>query len=365
MALIWADGFDHYGDTDALLITYPTANSATVKIGAAEYARTGTGCFASGFNGIGSSRLAVTVPQRHVYGVQFSTYIPAYLPASADVSIQGVQFRDPTGGPHCMVHFGCDGALWIWRGNYEEVLYKSEPGLLTPGAKQYWSVRVDVQPIPLPPTGFYDGTVEVRLGEGSNERRVVLLAGVNTESGGTAITGIISLGRYYDNPNVVWPIYYDDWIIWNTDGASNNDFMNSRRCRTVRLTGDDIAQDWHSHSGAPGWQELSHVPPSDTDFYVSSANNGDVSQFALANVPTNAIDVAAVFMHVQARKDVAAAVSINASLADANGNVAVAGNIALTNSIANYAVPILTAPDGSPLTAKKFNLSSARLTNES
>ena len=357
MAIVWADGFDHYNTADALALSYPGVNPAIVAIGASQYARTGPGCFLAGASN-GSGRLIRVVPERAIYGAQFSTFRTAYSYDDGDVAYIGVQFMGTDSAPQVMVHFTPDGRIAIYRGLYAELLYKSETVYQLLNCQQYWSVKILC-------ANADAGSIEIRLGEGPNEQTIILLAGVTTSNGGTATIGKIALGRFYNNPRPQMNVYFDDYVLWNTDGNSNNDFLQSRRCRTTQMVSNDIRQDWHSNSGAPGWQEISHVPPDYLTWFLSSANSGDVSQFSMRNVPDNAIDVGNVFMVIQAKKDIATDVRLNVSLADALGNVAAAGNISLTTEIANYIVPVPLAPDGSNWTVKKLNDASARLTNES
>lgn len=358
-----ADGIDHYGDAASLLRVYPDGGS--LALGPADYARTGNGCFLSSQSGIGSSRLPYHLPvPQHKVGVQFSTYIPRYVASDGGVAFQGVQFIDPASPGlddfNVAVHFDYDGSMVIYGNRYTYIYYRSPPGLLMVGSHQYWQVCVDVQPANIVPGGIETGSIEVRLGEGINASTIVLIAGVKTAWGGTAITGTVALGRYFANPRTAFPVYYDDYIVWDTTGTKDNDFMQSRRCRTVFLTADDILQQWAVTGGETPHATLSHIPALPTTHYLSSDTVGESAQFSMGDVPTSAIDMAAARVVMLARTDDPGGASISASLVNGADSVESAPALLTTND-AYYSCTISTNPDGTRLTPKTFNLSSVKL----
>jgi hypothetical protein len=73
-------------------------------------------------------------------------------------------------------------------------------------------------------------------------------------------------------------MYLKDYIIWDSTGAFNNDFMGS--CQVLKIIPDaDVALNWAPSAGVTGFNLINEVTPDDDGSYISA--------FAQLPVPTN------------------------------------------------------------------------------
>lgn len=88
--------------------------------------------------------------------------------------------------------------------------------------------------------------------------------------------------------------YFDDWIVWDTSGTKNNDFMGDRRLFPSLPTANGANQNFIPSSGT-AFDRINDVPPVDTS-YIEGLVAGDISDFAKTAIGINANDVAAVMI---------------------------------------------------------------------
>lgn len=138
------------------------------------------------------------------------------------------------------------------------------------------------------------GTIEVRV----NGASVISLTGLNT--GGANIAQIF-IGNYDVAAAIPADQYYfKDFILWDTTGSFNNDFLGTVQCLDT-LTDGDSSLTWTPNSGTTGWNILNHVPPQDDTSYIAAASNL-TNTFTLVNLPATVSSVRGNVLKMRARK---------------------------------------------------------------
>lgn len=137
-----------------------------------------------------------------------------------------------------------------------------------------------------------DGSVEFRF-QGGN----TMPGGQTLTVNGINLNGPIShvaLGDPTNNASTN-AIDFADWIIWDTNGTRNNNFMGDRRLWINYQSGNSATQNWLFTGGATAWQSINNAPPLGTQ-YISSSTVGDISEFTGVATGIQTNDIAAVVM---------------------------------------------------------------------
>jgi hypothetical protein len=138
------------------------------------------------------------------------------------------------------------------------------------------------------------GTIEVRV----NGASAISLTGLNT--GGANIAQIF-IGNYdVANGTAADTYYWKDFILWDTTGSFNNDFIGTVQCLDT-LTDGDTSLTWTPNSGTTGYNILANRPPLDDSGYIGAASNL-TSTFSLANLPATVSSVRGNILKARARK---------------------------------------------------------------
>jgi hypothetical protein len=144
------------------------------------------------------------------------------------------------------------------------------------------------------------GTVEVRV-EGIT---VINLVGVNTKSSsGGALVSIQQVAQQSCQDGSGPTQYMKDYIIWDTTGAFNNDFMGS--CQVLKIIPDaDVALNWTPVPGPAGYNMINLVTPADDVNYISAAAPGIPAAYkcSLSDLPVTVTSVRAVMPVHRSRK---------------------------------------------------------------
>lgn len=111
----------------------------------------------------------------------------------------------------------------------------------------------------------------------------------------------IVLANPYDSSDTCeW--FIKDWVVWDTLGGDNDDFMG-----TVQVIGRDLLGDvsfnWTPSVGTTGFNLLNNSPPQDTVDYISAAFPAPAaSTFSLSPLSDDITSVRALITQVRARK---------------------------------------------------------------
>jgi len=174
-----------------------------------------------------------------------------------------------------------DGSLSFVSGNYT-TLGSSVPGIMTDGKWYYIEVKVTLK------DSIATDDCIVRVD--GNE---VINVPATTD---TAYSG----GPYFDNfqlaANISQQMYFDDVIVYDTEGSTWNDFMGPRYISTLKVNGAGNSSQWTRSGGAANYEMVDEVEYDDDTSYVSTStlNNKDLYTFEDLHASVNTIDAVCV-----------------------------------------------------------------------
>lgn len=276
--LIWADGFDHYGEEIALLEQGPYAEVNLTELSTDSR----TGGFAARIFGItsqgGGLRRIIPVP---VDGVGIGHAFKLYSLPRFSWSNLLAQFRDEDNVVHCSISISTTGQLVAWRGQPGSgvELGRGPPAVLT-GSYQHFECFCLI--------GEGTGAMEARI----NGVTVLNVAGVDNRASAKAI-GQVLIGGTAGGGGFS-PMLVDDLFAWDSTGASNSDFIGDKKVYTLLPNADGADQDWTPSAGGDGYPMIDNVPPVDGSEYIYADDPGLRSTFGFSNLPEDVVSVAGV-----------------------------------------------------------------------
>lgn len=143
------------------------------------------------------------------------------------------------------------------------------------------------------------GTVEIRV----DGVTALTVAAVNTVGG---IAGPVAIVEMWGGPGDTtgMTVYYKDIVMWNSNGARNNDFFGTVQIISLVPNSDTALGAWTLTGSATGWGILDNVPVDDTK-YLDAAYPGAVGvpcQFGMTDLPIDVTSVRALQTYVRATK---------------------------------------------------------------
>lgn len=278
MALLWADGFDHYGTT-AIMQTSGLYVAATgIGIRPEADARTGTGALKVSTDGNGGINVRRLInPVGMTIGIGFALKVTGSTGNTSNAST--TQYRIVNGSGTSLFSFFLTAAfgLRFTRGTYSSsVIAETEPGIFTLNAYNHMELRVFLDDT--------NGSIEVRMN--GRTPPVLLVTGVDT-LGATGTPAEFLIFKDNGASGGQSPQYLDDLTIWDTSTAFTNDFIGDNRCRTRLTASDGPVQNWPVTGAASPYLALDNVPPLPATEYVTADAAGDTSNFGLTQLPTN------------------------------------------------------------------------------
>ncbi len=144
-------------------------------------------------------------------------------------------------------------------------------------------------------------------GTGAFEVRVdgIEVAGmtVSSQSFGTTDISQISFRRPATGASVIVPpqINLKDFVVWDTNGSENNDFIGSCGVYYLPVTAD-VTIPWSLSSGSDAFDLLNDSPPVDTDFIEADNTLPDAARFEFEDVPVDVVSVKALITVHRSRK---------------------------------------------------------------
>lgn len=295
MALLWCDGFDHYGTLSALTDGVYAEVAAGITL-ATTNPRTGTHHLA--FSGASHVRRVLGGAKTSV-GLGAAFYYPA-LPVANNVG-RLFEFRDATNTAQITIGIQSTGDISVKRGNAggTEIGVTASPAIT---AEAYQHVEAFVL--------FSNtvGTVEVRV----NGVTVISLSGVDTvatanvECSQVAIGG--SAGINGGSPQL------DDLFCYDNTGSYNNTFIGDRRVLTLFPDSNTATADWTAVGAASGYEAIDEASPDDDTSYITASTVTDTSEFGLQNLPAGVSTISAVVMVERARKTEAGTANTQVSI---------------------------------------------------
>lgn len=352
MALLWMDGFDHYGvgssvGRDNMLngIYSTVASGANGCYPTSEMSRTG----GRSLRMTSTGNTSTVVLWRRIFGEAYQTTgygCAIYFPQIwANISRLRMAWLDSGAGIQCTISFTSTGAVTVWRGNASVLLAQSADGVIVATAWQHIEAKVKVH--------GDDGAVEVRV----NGVTVVSVSGVDTR--GMSEDSASQFAFVEVNFWNSGPLYIDDIYMWSDEGDINNDFIGDKRVGLI-IPNDDTAQsDWTPVGSGTGFGAISEIPQDADATYIETQDVGHVSEFELQDVVGDIGAISAVQTYVIQRKTVAGVCNTQVGLISDSAET-LGADRPITEQYTYYADVFETDPNtAAPWT--KTGLSAARL----
>lgn len=300
MALLWMDGFDHYGTgatgNDNMLrglwAGVNTSGAAAVGI-TNSTSRTGSCSMRISESGVaGNPRL------RRVFGASYDVvgfagvYFLSTLPEGNEH--QFVQFRDSDNAAQIGFVITSTGAIRAYRGSYSALLGTSADAVVVASAWQHIEFACHIHDSA--------GWAEVRV----NGVTVLSLSGIDTKATSLAGAAQVALSVRQAGPATAGPNYYiDDIFAWNDQGDSNNSFIGDKRVGLITPNDDTAQADWTPAGSVTGFGAISEIPQDADTTYIEAQDAGYVSEFELQDAVGDIGAISAVQTYVIQRKTVA------------------------------------------------------------
>lgn len=97
-------------------------------------------------------------------------------------------------------------------------------------------------------------------------------------------------------------VSFKDFVVWNAQGAHNNDFLGPVSVVSM-WTNSDVDFEWQPSTGATGWNLIDNNPPLDNADYITAAHPAPPpSKFGMTDLPLNISSVKGLITQVRARK---------------------------------------------------------------
>lgn len=266
MALIWAEPFDQYGGNSAIVIQngYSAVNISSFQAG-----RTGANSVQL-FSSLISRPLSVpvaTLGQGAAFNFQSC--------GGNNVGNVGLLFASAGFTFEATVSVMPDLSLGVWDRTF--TLKGQTPPHVLVGGSWVW---VEAKLIGNVGGVINTGSIEVRV----NGITKVTVNGLN-------LPNLIAFSVLGGSTNS--NCFFDDWIVWDTTGTKNNDFMGDRALyMSVPNTNVAAHQDFVPSAGN-AFSCVNLVPPVDTTFIEGNAA-GNISEFTKGAIGIASTDIAAV-----------------------------------------------------------------------
>lgn len=266
MSLLFMDGFDCYGSTSDLT-TAPgwSASGGTIAPTGGRFGGAAIYC-PSTFGG-NSATLGVALGLNTDYFVGFSFKATA-LPPTAPQPLMAL--IDASGNLLMYLKVTPTGSIQV--ADAGNVNLGSPPvGVVSAASWSRIELKFNFG------TSNATGSVEVQV----NGATIATLSAQNFYRAGGA-----TLLRFFNNSSNGYGHYFDDLVIYDTAGDTNNDWLGDIRIDTLKPSADTAQADWSPDSGSTGYARIddpNSAPDGDTS-YIQSATVGAKSEFDLTNI---------------------------------------------------------------------------------
>lgn len=297
MAIIWLEGFDHYGTTpnggrDAMLAgpwvefgvnAVPTVSTAQSRTSGASLLIPASNTNQASMN-FARRLLGSSLSE---YGFGTAIYL-ASLPAVN--SILGFGFNTAANARNITFCFQSDGSIQVFKGSAATgTLIGTSGQVLTAQAWNHIEVYVN--------HSATVGAVEVRV----NGVTVINVTGVDTNSAPSASVRVGNQSTGV-NSNTTPALYFDDMTCWDTTGPRNNTFLGPQKVVLNLLNADTEVADWSVVGAASGVAAISEVPPNGDTSYISADMPGATSEFTVSPLDDNVVSVTAIYLPAMMRQ---------------------------------------------------------------
>lgn len=354
--ILWAEGFDHYGDTEANMLAGAWAQ---VDIGFSldtTQARTGSRSLHAGGSNTGTLRRVLGDSFTRV-GIAMAVRFNG-LPGN-NANCQLIQFRDGFNVVQISIVVQSTGKIAIYNAaadNTQPVLHllAESTVLVQAGGWNHIEAWVDVDGA--------DGAVEVRL----NEVTAVTANGVNTDPTGAGEISQFACTTSGDISSA--DKWIDDLIAAegsSSDSGFNSDFIGDRKVFTDFPDADTAEVDWTPSSGPNRFAMVDEPDPDGDATYDEAAVEGDVMGLSFPDLPADVVSVQAVQLVHLSRKTDAGPCDIQGAV-QSSGDEDQGADRPMTTAYTLYGDVFETDPHtGLPWTRAAVNAMTATLTRTS
>lgn len=316
MALLFAEGFEHYGAgslfsgsvRNAMLAGAWSAVDFPMYIydNSSSYpARTGNRAMWG--PQVTDNRVEFKGTTHNEVGCALGMYL-SVMPSTESAS-PGFTISDENNTTIVYTRVNPNGSVELRRGS--TVLGITDPGLITAQAWHHYELRVLQDNVV--------GEVELRI----NGNLELLVNNLDLGTVKPRFWRIAGSGSSTVERGI------DDLILWDTTGDVNNTFFGPARVNTIWLDGDEPGNQWSITGAASGADALKETAPDGDTSYISAAINNMKSDFSLESLPPEAEVISGVYIPTMAKLAVAGVGSMKTSMVSA-GAVSEGKDVPLT-----------------------------------
>lgn len=357
MALLHADGFDHWGSAARMVEGVYASSTGTIAGGA----RTGDGCYQQ----VGAQELRfVTDFQTSLISGRAFTVL-TNLPSTNDSPAILAQLADANNAWMLQAHVTATGSIRIMRNSIypsngtvpvapyqQQIVWESDHSLVRANNWHYfeWKYDDDGHFVAVQLDGIY-------LGQGT----VILPADILIER--TQRTTFCA--DAFAAPNMRYDDYYicnkEPEIVGGDEYEINNDFLGDRRMALSMPADDTAYADWALSSGTDGASLIDEIPANDAG-YIEAASVDMVSEFTHTPLGISTPSIAGVVLYGRTVKTDAGTAAIRLGIHSEMDTLnSEAKSVLLTSSYSKECFPL--NPNGRvPFTPATWDNANMRVT---
>lgn len=335
MALIFADGFDHYGGDVARMRegVYAQLEGVSLVTG-----RKRTGTHAAQIwvieNDSGMRRVMPTAGKK--FNIAFAYDINA-LPTDA-FSLGIMQFLDAFNGQMLTISVMPTGAITVRQGRRDgTVLAMSAPETVLPGSYMHFELALR------------NSNLEIRI----NGDTVINMTDLALSSD----VAQVYIGGMYGYPKLGGLGVFarvDDLVAADDVGTSFNTWIGDKKVYLQKPDRDGTATDWTPSVGTEAWPILDNVPPIDSQ-YITAKEVDEKTSVGLEPLPEEVVSISGVYLVGRIWKNDAGTAKVSIGV-DSGSASAPDADISVTNAPRYYGRAFTEDPDTlMPWTASGLN----------
>lgn len=276
MALLWADGFDHYGGITARLLdrVYSSIEGVTLSTSSAR-----TGSYAARVQVLqNNSGMRRVLPyETDMVGLAYAFNVQA-LPTD-NRSMCLCQMLSKTNAPLMTVSVYSTGALAVRIGGWTgTIVAESGPEIIMPNSYQHFEIAVN------------GSNLEIRI-NGVTYLNMTDLA-LSAQIAQIMVAGCYG---YPKTGAVLTDMFVDDVVCWDDTGPQFNTWVGDKKVYLSMPDEDGPDQDWTPSTGSNAWPILDNVPPVDSQ-YVTATEAADRVSVGIAPFNTDIVSIAGVYV---------------------------------------------------------------------
>lgn len=300
MAILWMDGFDHYGTGSAGVTKMLDGVWAAHINSTIDTSRSRTGIASlkliAGYQVSGEgSRRAFPGNTKPVVGVGYAMWMDKLI--DYNYTQQLFVISNASNNARISISMDTTGRAAVHQGavNTPAVYTAAAPTFIA-GAWQFIEARFDVA-----------GAVELRV----NGVTIFSISGLTLASTGNFAQFTVGPKYVYKDGVSVYTgetFWIDDLFAWDTTGPFNNDFIGDRRVRAYYPDSDTAVSGMTPFGQAYGYQCIDETVPNDeTDYLLSATPTGSpptpiVSEFGIQPIDIEVAGISAVQTYTRMRK---------------------------------------------------------------